>query len=133
MTDEINFKCDVENEDNFDFEKKYGGVCEKTDDYEIYIQRYQEYSLRKRTVDATNANDDAFLKKLTKKKCWIYGAIIGGVAVGGIAVGLPLHFVHKSSQSVNNTSINNTSIPIIPTQATTTNEPLDGEIKTFGI
>ena len=122
MTDEINFKCDVENEDNFDIKNKYGEVCEKNDDYEIYLQRYQEYSLRERTVVATNANDDTFLKKLTTKKCWIYGAIIGGVAVGGIAVGLSLHFVHKSPQSVNNTSINNTS-----------NETFDGEIKTFGI
>ena len=107
MTDEINDKHDVENEKNRKASSTSSG------DYEVYIQRYQEYSLKKIKVNGKNVNDNTFFQKLINRKWWVIGASIGGIVVTGLTVGLPLHF--KNNTSINDTQITLTQTTSLPT------------------
>ena len=107
MTDEINDKHEVENEKNRKASSTSSG------DYEVYIQRYQEYSLKKIKVNGKNVNDNTFFQKLINRKWWVIGASIGGIVVTGLAVGLPLHF--KNNTSINDTQITLTQTISLPT------------------
>ena len=107
MADEINDKHDVENEKNRKASTTSSG------DYEVYIQRYQEYSLKKIKVNEKNANDHTFFQKLLNRKWWVIGASVGGIVVTGLAVGLPLHF--KNNTSINDTQITLTQTISLPT------------------
>lgn len=107
MTDEINDKHEVENE------KHRKASSTSSGDYEVYIQRYQEYSLKKIKVNGKNANDNTFFQKLINRKWWVISASIGGIVVTGLAVGLPLHFKNKTF--INDTQITLTQTTSLPT------------------
>ena len=110
MSDQINDKYAEENERN-------QKTSSTDDDYEVYIQRYQEYSLKKIKVNAQNANDDTFLQKLISRKWWVIGATMSGMVVTGLAVGLPLHFINNPTSTISpptavgipNTVVHNTA------------------------
>ena len=104
MSDQINDKYAEENEKN----RKTNST---DDDYEVYIQRYQEYSLKKIRVNAQNANDDTFLQKLMNRKWWVIGATVGGIVVTGLAVGLPLHFKDNATSTADSTLTQTISSP----------------------
>ena len=116
MSDQINDKYAEENEKN--------RKTSSTDDYEVYIQRYQEYSLKKIKVNAQNANDDTFLQKLMNRKWWVIGATISGMVVTGLAVGLPLHFKNNAPWIADSTTISPETavgVPVIASHKTTSN------------
>ena len=105
MSGQINDKYAEENEKN--------RKTSSTDDYEVYIQRYQEYSLKKIKVNAQNANDDTFLQKLMNRKWWVIGATISGIVVTGLAVGLPLHFKNNTISIEDSTLTQTISPPTV--------------------